>query len=833
LFVVIRCLHACVWIFVCAAGLIAAAQPVQAASAALSFRLLDCRAVDCPATPVANAAQRDREMPSGDQRGRDGLLWFAVVPPDADAVPLAAGWHLLVDNVRFDRMVVEIATADDVIRIDRAPGGLGDAIAMGNYLRFDVPVDGAKVQAIRIGYQGLDSPLLMRSVKAVDDAGLQSSDQRWWQIVMLATGVLLSALAYNLFLLTWLPTRFQPWYVLWAVSALFYMLTWTGALSALWPPLTGPPANRLYIVLLGPMMLAGQFFFFAVIEPGRIPAPLVAAGRVTGWAAFAAAIAASADTLLPAGPTDLALNLAMVSGIMVLFASAWVAATKGSRIVWFYLGGWLPALLMVLLRLARNFGFVGQTTTVDQAGFLAVAWEAVVLGMAIADRFRTLRRQADAAEAERETLRRVANTDPLTGLGNRALLHERLGEAARPPGGIDVVVVDIDYLKQANDMAGHDGGDALIVAVANRLAAAAGDPSRVMRVGGDEFVILLEGAARERLAVLREMLALSAGSTVRYGGYVLKLSVCAGHAASDDPAVSLEMLQKQADLALYWAKAAGRGCWFSFDTAMGADAAARAQRRTDAEIALSRGEFRVHYRRLCRLDYSLFARQAYLVWHHPQMGEVTGTALADVMADNRIAARLHDHLLRRALAEAARRRHAGFGEDRVALALPLERLQGPGAASHLLDQLSSVGLPPDALIVEVNAAKIDHRAHASVIACLECLRDVGVHIAIDQFGTGAASLIQLRDMPADMVWLDRDLVANLAESTASQHVVRAIVDLAHGLGKQVMAPCVDCENQALLLKSLRCDLGEGALFGSADNEIRLAASGGRVAFVLR
>jgi diguanylate cyclase (GGDEF)-like protein len=826
------------------AGLVVFTQPVRAASVALPFRLLDCQATACPAAPpspaaaaAASAPPLDQGRATADPRARQGWLWFAAEPPDNAAPPaLAANWHLLVDNVRFDRIVVEITTARGVIRIDRAPGGLADAVAMGNYLRFDMPVPLADVQGIRIGYHGLDSPLLMRSVKAMDEAGLRAADQRWWQIVMLAAGVLLSALAYNLFLLTWLPTRFQPWYVLWVVSALFYMLTWTGALPSLWPALAGPPANRLYLVLLGPMMLAGQMFFLSVIEPGRIPAPLMLAGRVTGWAAFVAALAASADTLLPAGPTDLLLNLAMVAGMLVLFAAAWVAANNGSRIVWFYLGGWMPALGMMLLRLARNFGFVGQESGVDQAGFLAVAWEAVVLGMAIADRFRTLRRQADAAEAERETLRRVANTDPLTGLGNRALLHEKLAQSSRPPGGVDVVVVDIDYLKQANDMAGHDGGDALIVAVANRLAAAAGDPSRVMRVGGDEFVVLLEGAARERLGVLREMLAMSAGSTVRYGGYVLKLSVCAGHAASDDNAVSLELLQKQADLALYWAKAAGRGCWFSFDHAMGADAAERAQRRTDAEIALQRGEFRVHYRRLCRLDHSLFARQAYLVWHHPQMGEVTGTALLDVMADSRMAQRLNDHLLRRSLADAARRRQVGFADDRVALALPVERLQGPQAASQLIDRLSSLGLPPDALIVEVNAAVIDSRAHASVIACLECLRDVGVHVAIDRFGTGAASLIQLRDMPADMVWLDRDLVANLAESTASQHVVRAVVDLAHGLGKQVMAPCVDCENQARLLKSLQCDLGEGALFGLGDGDARVAANGngnGKVAFILR
>lgn len=827
---------------VLSAGLIGLARPVQAASALLPFRLLDCRVAACPAAPVPVEPAADAASGAGtgdarthDVRTRQGWHWFAAQRP-SDAMPALAAdhWHLLVDNVRFERIVVEITTASQVIRIERAPGRLADAVAMGNILRFAMPVPLADVQAIRIAFLGLDSPLLMRSITAIDEAGLRGADQRWWQIVMLAAGVLLSALAYNLFLLTWLPTRFQPWYVLWVASALAYMLIWTGALPTLWPALAGPPANRLYLVMLGPMMLAGQMFFLSVIEPGRIPAPLMVAGRVAGWAAFVAALAASADTLLPAGPTDLALNLAIVAGLLVLLAAAWVAASNGSRIVWFYLAGWLPGLLVVLLRLARNFGFAGPDTAVDQAGFLVLAWEAVVLGMAIADRFRTLRRRADAAEAERETLRRLANTDPLTGLGNRALLHEKLAPANRPAGGVDLVVVDIDYLKQANDMAGHDGGDALIVAVANRLAAAAGDPARVMRVGGDEFVVLLEGAARERLGVLREMLALSAGSTVRYGAYVLNLSVCAGHAASDDRVVSLPLLQKQADLALYWAKAAGRGCWFSFDNAMGTDAAARAQRRSDADIALQRGEFRVHYRRLCRLDASLYARQAYLVWYHPQLGEMSGAALADVMADSRIAQRLHDHLQGRALADLARRRRIGFGDDRVALALPLERLQGPQAASQLIDRLSALGLPPDALIVEVNGTVIDCRAHASVVACLECLRDVGVHVAVDRFGTGTASLIQLRDMPADLVWLDRQLVADLAESAASQLVVRALIELAHGLGKQVMAPCVDCESQARLLKSLQCDMGEGALFNSSDDDRRVAAGGnGQVAFMLR
>jgi len=410
----------------------------------------------------------------------------------------------------------------------------------------------------------------------------------------------------------------------------------------------------------------------------------------------------------------------------------------------------------------------------------------------------------------------------LTGLGNRAQFQSLLDQAVVRRGGIDVIAVDIDYLKQTNDMAGHDAGDALIVAVAERLAAAAGPLATIARVGGDEFVIVLEGPARARLQAVRQMIALSAGVALRHAGHDLIISICAGHAGAEDANTSLGRIHKQADLALYRAKAAGRGCWRSYDASMADEASARSRLMADARIGISTGQFCLHYQPLQQLDGTLTGYEALLRWQHPVHGVLTPLDFPEVLRESALQSSLQHLMLADALMKASDLRKVR-PDLKMAVKLASGQLQGTAAAVSILDELSRHRVPPAGLIVEVTETVVISGMGGTLIECLECLRDAGVNVALDDFGTGHASLLQLRDVPANIVKIDRSFVAKLPDSTSSQHIVKSIIDLAHSLGKLVVAEGVDTRAQCNLLAQMGCDQAQGPLFGDVLAEPTLAS----------
>lgn len=773
---------------------LALATPVQAEQHQLPFRLVDCaqEAANCPA-----------------QDG-DGWTWFSV---DAGLVKsLPARWNLLVDNTRFSAMLVQVEHEGGLYQVRRGQVELAQNWSLGNNLRFEVPVPGADVTAVRIGFRNMDAPGLMRSVKAMDENGHERHVLGWTVLIALVMGVLFSAFAYNVFLLTWLKTSFQRWYVVWVASALCYLLVWTGAMLNILPFLAGPASARTSVLLIGLLLVSGAAFFFALIEKDKLPPKLVNFGQLAGMLVAITSVVAAFDMVFPAWFSDRMLNLAMISVTLALIVGSVFAAMRGSRAIWFYIVGWAPALALLGMRIARNFDLLPQDDIVDKAGFAAIGWESLLLSLAIADRFRQLRRDADAADAERETLLRFATTDPLTGLGNRALFQNLLEQPAQRKGGIDVIAIDIDYLKQTNDMAGHDAGDALIVAVAERLAAAAGPQATIARIGGDEFVILLEGAARARLSAVRQMIALSAGVPLRHAGYDLSISICAGHAASEERGVPMARIFKQADLAMYAAKAAGRGCWRSYDTSMADEAFARSRMIAEARAGLATEQFLLHYQPVQRFDGVVVGYEALLRWQHPRLGLLGPTDFPDVMKEAAILPSLQSWVLDTALAQAALLRSEG-ADLSMSVNFVTGQLQGTAAAVAILDDLARHRVPPHALVVEVTETVVMGGLGGALIECLECLRDAGVHVALDDFGTGFASLIHLREVPANIVKIDRSFVASMVDSVTSQQIVRALVDLAHSLGKQVVAEGVETDGQRLLLRQMGCDLGQGWLFG--------------------
>lgn len=769
-----------------------ALQPAPAAAAShhLTFRTMDCEAEACPASSP----------------GR--WTWFAV---DARAVrDLEPDWQLLVDNTRFSNIDVRVQHSGGTLLFQRDQFSLDENWSLGNNLRFAVPIAGKSVTAIRIGFKDIDAPSMVRTVKAMDKMDHALFLQDWTVLIAIVMGVLFAAFTYNVFLLSWLHIPFQRWYVVWVAAALAYLLIWSGKILQFFPFLAGPASARTAFLLVGLLVVSGASFFFALIEKGKLPQRLIDIGQVAGILVAVTSVVASFDTVFAAAYTDRMFNLAMIIVTALLAVGCVQAVLRRSRAVWFYLIGWLPALVLLGARILRNLGFLPQDDGVDQAGFVAMAWEALLLSLAIADRFRQLRQEADATDKERRVLLKAATTDPLTGLGNRALFQNLLERSHGNGDGVDIVAVDIDFLKQTNDMAGHDAGDALIIAVSERLAAAAGPNAIIARIGGDEFVIVLEGDARARLPAIRQMIALSAGVPLRHAGYDLTISICAGH-ASDDGSSSLQAVHKLADMALYRAKAAGRGCWRSFDANMADEAVARSRMVSEARSGLPAGQFLLHYQPIAS-GGQILAYEALLRWRHPELGLLVPDQFGEVMRESSLALLLNQWVLEQAMVQAValRRDHPDVA---VAVNCITSQLQGPSAAIAILDELARHGLPPTALIIEITEAVATGGLGSALFECLECLRDSGVRVALDDFGTGNASLLSLRDVPSDLIKIDASFISSLTVSTGSQQVVRAIIDLAHSLGKKVLAQGVDGDAQRRVLTEMGCDYGQGDVFG--------------------
>jgi len=649
----------------------------------------------------------------------------------------------------------------------------------------------------------------------------------WAILVALVAGVLLCALAYNGFIISWTDESFQRWYVAWVVLVLGYMLVWTDAIVPLMPFLAGTWGARLSLLLVGGLVMASIMFLLNMLEKEMVPRWLDICGRVVAALVLLTGLLAAVDMLAPAAISDLLFNIALMLATTLTGVTVWLAAARGSRAVMFYALGWTPALLVFALRLARNFGLIGQSDVVDQASFLALAWEGILLALAIADRFRQISNQNDAADAERESLIQVAMTDPLTGLANRVVFQHRLAGPGAPDGGCDLIVFDIDYLKQTNDLAGHDAGDALILAVAQRLGAVAGPDVLFARIGGDEFVMLLEGPARERLQSIAELVEEAADTPMRYAGFDLSLSMCAGHAVGP-PGRAIADVYKDADRALYRAKADGRGCWRSHESGVLDMGDARGRLVEEARAALRAGHFVLHYQEVRRLaDNQITGHEALLRWQHERLGLLYPGDFADVLKDVSLLPSLQLWVLRTALDRLVAVRRTGL-ETSISINFVSSQLQGRGAAHAILSELGARNLPNEALLVEVTEGVVMGSLGSALVECLTVLRDAGVRVALDDFGTGFASLVHLRDVPCDVVKIDRSFVAGLPDVAGSGQIVGALVGLAHSLGKVVVAEGVETQEQRRLLAEMGCGFAQGFLFGAAKPEpvlrpVRLAA----------
>jgi diguanylate cyclase (GGDEF)-like protein/PAS domain S-box-containing protein len=438
--------------------------------------------------------------------------------------------------------------------------------------------------------------------------------------------------------------------------------------------------------------------------------------------------------------------------------------------------------------------------TADESAFLHVV--ANVMGSAI-----------ERAAREAAAVHRALH-DPLTGLPNRDLFSDRLAltlARARRGGPLPAVLIaDLDQFKLINDSLGHHAGDELLRRVAPLLAEAVRDTDTVARFGGDEFVVLCDGVASEQQALeLAQRLATVLDEPIEMTGGLVYVSASFGVAFAGHES-DAEGLLRDADAALYRAKARGRGRCELFDAPMRAQAMARLEIETGLRVALGTEQLEMHYQPVVDLDSGdTLALEALMRWRHPVRGSVSPGEFIPVAEESGLIVALGRWALNEACAHAA-----ALGPDGapVSVNLSARQLAHPAIVDDVAGALQRAGLPPARLWLELTETALFEEADAP-LPVLHELKDLGVALVLDDFGTGYSSLAYLQRFPLDALKIDRAFVAEMTEDPRAAALVEAIATMARSLGLTVVPEGIETGAQREALLALGCRYGQGFLFG--------------------
>jgi diguanylate cyclase (GGDEF)-like protein/PAS domain S-box-containing protein len=412
-----------------------------------------------------------------------------------------------------------------------------------------------------------------------------------------------------------------------------------------------------------------------------------------------------------------------------------------------------------------------------------------------------------------------AQHDVLTRLPNRSLFVDRLGEAIERRGGaageVAVVFVDLDNFKVINDSLGHGAGDRLLTAVADRLSGVLREGDVVARFGGDEFTILLRDVVDEQHALqICDRLAAALKPPVVLDGEQRFLTASFGLTVTGPRESSPDELLRDADAAMYRAKAQGKARCALFDDALRSEVVERLDLETGLRHALDRDELRLVYQPEVDLTTGrIVAVEALLRWAHPVHGIVSPAKFIPIAEQSGLIVPIGAWVAREACAAAARWRETPAGADlTVAVNLSPRQLGSVDLLGDISFALMDAGLEPSALCLEITetALMADVR---SATEMLQRLKSLGVRLAIDDFGIGYSSLMHLKKLlPVDLLKIDKSFVDGLMDHGADRAIVAAVINLAAALGVDAIAEGVETSEQAAALRSMSCGMAQGYHF---------------------
>ena len=433
-----------------------------------------------------------------------------------------------------------------------------------------------------------------------------------------------------------------------------------------------------------------------------------------------------------------------------------------------------------------------------------------------------------------EQLEHQANYDALTGLPNRNLLHDRLKQAVyaqRHARAIAVVFIDLDHFKFINDSLGHSAGDKLLQKMADRLRDAVRDGDTVSRLGGDEFILVLNDQQNEEI-IFRAMQRIigELGKPLVIDGQELTVTCSAGISLYPQDGPDVDTLLKNADAAMYRAKEAGRNNFQFYTAEMNKLVNERLSLESNLRRALERNELLLHYQPKLELKTgNIVGVEALLRWQHPEWGLLYPDRFIGLAEETGLIVPIGEWVLRTACLQARAWQDAGLPPITMSVNLSARQFRQEALFKSVARILSETGLHPERLEMEITESMVMHNAEAS-IAILKGLKEIGVHLSVDDFGTGYSSLAYLKTLPIGILKIDKSFVQDIEGPKGKKDglLAQAIISLGHSLKLKVIAEGVEEEAQLEFLKANHCDEAQGYLFSRpvppGECELLLAAA---------
>ena len=416
----------------------------------------------------------------------------------------------------------------------------------------------------------------------------------------------------------------------------------------------------------------------------------------------------------------------------------------------------------------------------------------------------------------------LATRDPLTGLPNRVLLHDRLEQgifnAARHHRGFAFMFIDLDRFKTINDSLGHQVGDELLKRVAARLTACVRASDTVARLGGDEFAVMLENLEDdddEGAQQVAEKMIAAMGAPMLIENQHLNTSCSIGISLYPVDGKDSATLMKNADVAMYYAKEKGRNNYQFFSAEMNARAQERLSVENFLRLALKRQELLLHYQPRLRMDGELVGVEALIRWQHPRRGLLAPGKFIDVAEDSGLIVPIGEWVLENACAQARAWQQALKPGLRLSVNLSVGQLiDGERLVRAVEGALRRSGMDPETLELELTESHLMQNIGEKA-ALLNRLGQIGVGISIDDFGTGYSSLSYLKTLPVDSIKIDSSFVRDLQTDPNDKAIIEAIIAMAHSLRLSVVAEGVENQAQLRALRELACDEYQGFLESAA------------------
>jgi diguanylate cyclase (GGDEF)-like protein/PAS domain S-box-containing protein len=425
----------------------------------------------------------------------------------------------------------------------------------------------------------------------------------------------------------------------------------------------------------------------------------------------------------------------------------------------------------------------------------------------------------DITEQKRaeEQIRHMAHHDALSGLPNRVLLDDRVGQAIaqarRGRTGLALLFIDLDRFKMVNDSLGHPVGDRLLRTVAERLGSCVRNTDTVARIGGDEFVVLLTALNRaEDARYIAQKIIDTVSERLMIDDHELHITPSIGICVYPHDGQDAETLMRNADTAMYHAKEMGRNNYQFFTRSMNIITQQRLVLENDLRRALEHGELSLHYQPQVDLRTgAIVGFEALARWRHPERGMVAPSEFIPAAEESGLINPIGEFVLRQACSQARAWQAAGFPQLQVAVNCSAKQFRREGMVEAVARLLEEVGLSAECLELEITESVIIQHAE-QVIDWFRELNDMGLQLSIDDFGTGYSSLSYLKRFPIQKLKIDQSFVRDIGHDPDDAAIVRAIVAMAHSLGLEVIAEGVETAAQLAFLKSLACDKAQGYYF---------------------